>query len=365
MNIDGFGNDEIYSPSGWGYSYILSWISDATRMTPEEFANWQCIKANFKKDSQYINRYLKILENKEKERFLVETINTKSTECGLDDEHKIKCNSAKEKQAELLRLFNTTQKKIIAEIVKGTPSNKIAENCGLTEASLSVSMTDIYKKTKHLIPYGNRIKKTALYSYLFNECGFADGRSETSPDSTLPNKRLSIVCERKIEHTAVKPQMRNSVRVEQIQDSGFGKSERSETRPGESCVEPVEPPIIQDSGFELGQINDIEGKSNLVAEDIHRDTCQIPSSAHDMAAKNSEPPKDCQTDKIIGCLKTARELIDKKYKKYCSEIGDALVQNQNTDIFNFQSYTLAKDYDTACWVLSCAIKELKKECSNE
>ena len=337
MNIDGFGNDEIYSPSGWGYSYILSWISDATRMTPEEFANWQCIKANFKKDSQYINRYLKILENKEKERFFVETINTKSTECGLDEEHKIKCNSVKEKQAELLKLFNTTQKKIIAEIVKGTPSNKIAENCGLTEASLSVSMTDIYKKTKHLIPYGNRIKKTALYSYLFNECGFADGRSETSPDSTLPNKRLSIVCERKIEHTAVKPQMRNSVSVEQIQDSGF----------------------------ELGQINDIEGKSNLVAEDIHRHTCQIPSSAHDMAAKNSEPPKDCQTDKIIGCLKTARELIDKKYKKYCSEIGDALVQNQNTDIFNFQSYTLAKDYDTACWVLSCAIKELRKECSNE
>ena len=27
----------------------------------------------------------------------------------------------------------------------------------------------------------------------------------------------------------------------------FGKSERSETRPGESCVEPVEPPIIQDA----------------------------------------------------------------------------------------------------------------------
>lgn len=258
----------------------------------------------------------------------MKTTNTKSTECGLDEEHKIKCNSAEEKQAELLRLFNTTQKKIIAEIVKGTPSNKIAEKCGLTEASLSVSMTDIYKKTKHLIPYGNRIKKTALYSYLFNECGFADGRSETSPDSTLPNKRLSIVCERKIEHTTVKPQ-------------------------------------IQDSGFELGQINDIEGKSNRVAEDIHRDTCQIPSSAHDMAAKNSEPPKDCQTDKIIGCLKTAREFIDKKYKKYCSEIGDALVQNQNIDIFNFQSYTLAKDYDTACWVLSCAIKELKKECSNE
>ena len=291
MNIDGFGNDEIYSPSGWGYSYILSWISDATRMTREEFANWQCIKANLKKDSQYINRYLKIL--KTKERFIMKTTNTKSTGCGLDEEHKIKCNSAKEKQAELLRLFNPTQKKIIAEIVKGTPSNKIAEKCGLTEASLSVSMTEIYKKTKHLIPYGNRIKKTALYSYLFNECG-----------------------------------------------------------------------------FELGEIiifsdNDIEGKSNIVAEDIHRDTCQTPSSAHDMAAKNSEPPKDCQTDKIIGCLKTAREFIDKKYKKYCSEIGDALVQNQNIDIFNFQSYTLAKDYDTACWVLSCAIKELKKECSNE
>ena len=348
LNLDAYGNDECYSRSGWGYSYILSWISDATRMTPEEFANWQCIKANLKKDSQYINRYLKILENKEKERFLVETINTKSTECGLDDEHKIKCNSAKEKQAELLRLFNTTQKKIIAEIVKGTPSNKIAENCGLTEASLSVSMTDIYKKTKHLIPYGNRIKKTALYSYLFNECGFADGRSETSPDSTLPNKRLSIVCERKIEHTAVKPQMRNSVSVEQIQDSGFSKSERSETRPGESCVEPVELPIIQDSGFK---------REDPVFE------ASISAQKADIESLNYA--KAPTVEQILGSLKTAREFIDKKYKKYCSEIGDALVQNQNTDIFNFQSYTLAKDYDTACWVLSCAIKELKKECSNE
>ena len=49
LNLDAYGNDEYYSRSGWGYSYILSWISDATRMTPEEFANWQCIKANLKK----------------------------------------------------------------------------------------------------------------------------------------------------------------------------------------------------------------------------------------------------------------------------------------------------------------------------
>lgn len=32
-----------------------------------------------------------------------------------------------------------------------------------------------------------------------------------------------------------------------INKADFGKSERSETRPGESCVEPVEPPIIQEA----------------------------------------------------------------------------------------------------------------------
>ena len=37
--------------------------------------------------------------------------------------------------------------------------------------------------------------------------GFADGRSKASPDSE------------QIEHTAAKPQMRNSVSVEQIQDN--------------------------------------------------------------------------------------------------------------------------------------------------
>lgn len=32
-----------------------------------------------------------------------------------------------------------------------------------------------------------------------------------------------------------------------INKADFGKSEHSETRPGESCVEPVEPPIIQEA----------------------------------------------------------------------------------------------------------------------
>lgn len=32
-----------------------------------------------------------------------------------------------------------------------------------------------------------------------------------------------------------------------INKADFGKSERSETRSGESCVEPVEPPIIQEA----------------------------------------------------------------------------------------------------------------------
>lgn len=64
MNIDGCGNNEIYSSNGWGYSYILSWISDATRMTPEEFANWRCIKANLKKRPAVYKQIFKNTENK-------------------------------------------------------------------------------------------------------------------------------------------------------------------------------------------------------------------------------------------------------------------------------------------------------------
>lgn len=54
------------------------------------------------------------------------------------------------------------------------------------------------------------VKYHIIYPYPYGcstlSSGFADGRSETSPDSE------------QIEYTAVKPLIRNSVSVEQIQD---------------------------------------------------------------------------------------------------------------------------------------------------
>ena len=49
-------------------------------------------------------------------------------------------------------------------------------------------MSDIYRKTKNIIPYGKKLKKTVLMEYLFNECRF--GRGEVIiPESTLSSAK--------------------------------------------------------------------------------------------------------------------------------------------------------------------------------
>ena len=93
-----------------------------------------------------------------------------------------------DKKEELLKLLNDTEKKIIAEIVKGTDFNKIYQKVGISSKTFPCCMSDIYRKTKNIIPYGKKLKKTVLMEYLFNECKF--GRGEVIiPESTLSSAK--------------------------------------------------------------------------------------------------------------------------------------------------------------------------------
>lgn len=62
---DNLPDDKSFS-SGWGYNYILSWISDVTRMNKQEFENWREIKGLQRLDPNFINRYLGILKSEAK-----------------------------------------------------------------------------------------------------------------------------------------------------------------------------------------------------------------------------------------------------------------------------------------------------------
>ena len=159
--------DNKSSSSDWDYSYILSWISNATRMNKQEFDNWREIKGLQRLDPNFINRYLGILKSEKKvQKMEMQNIN---------------------KKRELLKLLNDTEKRIIAEIVKGTDFDKIYQKVGISAKAFPNRMSDIYRKTKDIIPYDKRIKRTALMEYLSQDSAseqndrFAEGarRSQT------------------------------------------------------------------------------------------------------------------------------------------------------------------------------------------
>lgn len=174
--------DNNCTKSGWGYNYILSWISDATRMNRQEYENWREIQTLQKKDPNFIKRYLMILKSEEK-------VSIKNLTKIIEEGKKMQNIDKKE---ELLKLLNDTEKKIITEILKGTDFNKIFQKVGISSKTFPCCMSDIYRKTKNIIPYGKKLKKTVLMEYLFNECRSGRGEviiSESTLSSAKPVRR--------------------------------------------------------------------------------------------------------------------------------------------------------------------------------
>ena len=171
MKLSDSSSDNSIHSSGWGYDYILSWISDATRMNRIEFENWRKITLCQKKDPQYINKYLKMLNSEENMRIKMEVLN-------------------KNKKDEFLNLLTDNEKQIIAEIVKGASFKTIPFNLGISQNTFATYMSGIYKKTKVLVNYGKRLKQTTLVEYLFNQCGFKLGDVVDVPKN---DSKLKIV----------------------------------------------------------------------------------------------------------------------------------------------------------------------------
>ena len=307
-------SDDNYTRSDWGYDYILSWISDATRMNRDEYENWRKVQTLQKKDPNFIKRYLMILKSEEK----VKDIMAKQQNC---------------KKEEFLGLLNETEKKIISEIVKGTDFNKIYQKVGISSTTFPCCMSDIYRKTKHIIPYGKKLKKTVLMEYLFKECEFADGRSEASPDSE------------QIEPTVAKPHRRNSVSVEQIQDSGFQRGDDllSTDNSLPSCH-----PNFRSADIS-SKVSSVSPDAEI-CEDIQRNNEKV--SEPELV----QPGKD----RIIESLEVARDFLHGKYRGFCEKLGDLLIQSTPQNALESSDYSQAKDYDNAIWVLVCALTELKK-----
>ncbi len=300
-------DDDNYSSSGWGYSYILSWINDATRMNRQEYENWREIQTLQKKDPNFIKRYLMILKSEEKvsiknlTKFIEEGRrggkasgeNIKnSTETGKEG----KKMENIDKKEELLKLLNDTEKKIIAEIVKGTDFNKIYQKVGISSKTFPCCMSDIYRKTKNIIPYGKKLKKTVLMEYLFNEC--KSGRGEVIiPESTLSSAK----------------------------------------------------PVRRDTAAETEKC-------------LNKPVCEESEKVSEQNAKVLENMLvDIGTHRILDGLKVSRDFLQGKYKKLCETLGDLLVQGLADKAKESPDYMLARDYDDAIFVLKSAIKELEGE----
>lgn len=269
--------DDNYPRSDWGYDYILSWISDATRMNRDEYENWRKIQTLQKKDPNFIKRYLMILKSEEK----VKDIMAKQQNC---------------KKEEFLGLLNETEKKIISEIVKGTDFNKIYQKVGISSKTFPCCMSDIYRKTKHIIPYGKKLKKTVLMEYLFGSCGFNRGDDVLSTDNSLPS------C-----HPNFRP--------------ADISSEVSAVSPDAEIYE------------------DVQHNNEKVSE-----------------PELVQPGKG----RIIESLEVARDFLHGKYRGFCEKLGDLLIQSTPQNALESTDYSQAKDYDNAIWVLVCALTELKK-----
>ena len=68
---------------------------------------------------------------------------------------------------------------------------------------------------------------------------------------------------------------------------------------------------------------------------------------------------NCGIERIQDSLITVRDFLSGKYKKFCENLGDILVQGTAQMALESADYTLAKDYDNAIWVLNCSLAELK------
>lgn len=151
-----------------GYGYIVKFISDATRMNESELCNFKYIRSLQKNNPDLIKKYLQELKKHEVKTKMNQEENSKKTE--------------------LLNILNDTEKRIIAEIVKGSDFSEIPQKINISKTTFPNSMSDIYRKTKHIISYGNKMKKTALMGYLFGKCGFIRGEI-IIPESTLSSAK--------------------------------------------------------------------------------------------------------------------------------------------------------------------------------
>lgn len=275
-------SDDNYTQSGWGYDYILSWISDVTRMNREEYENWQEIKRLQKKDPDFIKKYLMKLQSEEK----VRDIMAKQQNC---------------KKEEFLGLLNETEKKIIAEIVKGTDFNKVHQKVGISSTTFPCCMSDIYRKTKHIIPYGKKLKKTVLMEYLFGSCGFNRGDDVLSTNNSLPS------CHPNFQPADI-------------------SSEVSSVSPDAEICEGIQ------------HNNEKVSEPELV-----------------------QPGKG----KIIESLEVACNFLRGEYRGFCEKLGDLLIQSTPQNALESTDYSQAKDYDNAIWVLTCAITKLRKSNQGE
>lgn len=284
-------SDDNYTQSGWGYSYILSWISNATRMNRQEYENWREIQTLQKKDPNFIKRYLMILKSEEK-------VSIKNLTKIIEEGKKMENIDKKE---ELLKLLNDTEKKIIAEIVKGTDFNKVHQKVGISSTTFPCCMSDIYRKTKHIIQYGKKLKKTVLMEYLFGSCGFNRGDDVLSTDNSLtscyPNFRPADISS---EVSSVSP---DAVICGGIQHNNEKVSEPELVQPGKG--------------------------------------------------------------KIIESLEVACNFLRGEYRGFCEKLGDLLIQSTPQNALESTDYSQAKDYDNAIWVLMCAITKLRKSNQGE
>lgn len=276
--------DDNYSSSGWGYSYILSWISDATRMNREEFDNWRKIKQLQRKDPDLINRYLNVLKSEQKVRNIM-------TEAK---------NNRKE---ELLKLLNDTEKRIIGEIIKGTDFNEIYQKVGISSTTFPCCMSDIYRKTRNLIQYGKKLKKTVLMEYLFNQCGFKRGDVIDVPKDN----------------------------------------------PKSEAARPLGVNVVSQTEKTLNEIT-IQEEKNILEQN---------AKVLENALVN------CGIEQIQDSLITVRDFLSGKYKKFCENLGDILVQAAAQTALESADYARAKDYDNAIRVLNCSLAELKTKATTK
>lgn len=133
------------------YAHMLDFIYQSTLMTNYERNRWVDIEYLTKNNPEILKNYFMILKT--------------------ESEVRLKMS----KREELLSLLNQTEKKIIRELIKGTPNTEIPGSVGISLSTASCALSSIYKKTKGLIEYGKKSKLPLLKKFLFSSCGFRKG----------------------------------------------------------------------------------------------------------------------------------------------------------------------------------------------